>query len=323
MKLKEISVAAKQAIFYINGKLDTLINLDPAITKLYQNATQPFVIGNSEKVYTKPLGGPLTISAEYYVGAMDELRIWNVARSASQINATMNCHLNGDETGLVSYYTFAGSTVSQVIDYGTHNLNCIIVNASNDEAKISENHPTVNLACSSSLPTSSSATTITSASTTSLTSTTTMSSSSTATTATSTTSSTSSSTVSTTSSSSTVNSDNSTSSLTTAPVSSTISSTGSTIGNDTFGDNNTEPRDHLYYCYPLTFSLVQLRSSDSFSYSLIIYIVVPVVFCLIVSTIISVWIYKRKKNKQAKQPISTDIEMKDHYTNLSCNSKIF
>lgn len=42
----------------------------------------------------------------YFHGSIDELRVWNVARSTAEIQGVMNTELNGDESGLVAYYTF-------------------------------------------------------------------------------------------------------------------------------------------------------------------------------------------------------------------------
>ncbi len=39
-------------------------------------------------------------------GDIDEVRFWNVARTAEQISGSRNCELQGSETGLVSYYKF-------------------------------------------------------------------------------------------------------------------------------------------------------------------------------------------------------------------------
>ena len=43
---------------------------------------------------------------EHLNGNIDEVRIWNTARSQSEIQDKMNCELMGNETGLVSYYKF-------------------------------------------------------------------------------------------------------------------------------------------------------------------------------------------------------------------------
>lgn len=39
-------------------------------------------------------------------GGMDEVRIWNYARTASDISSNMNCELFGPQTGLIAYYKF-------------------------------------------------------------------------------------------------------------------------------------------------------------------------------------------------------------------------
>lgn len=39
-------------------------------------------------------------------GIIDEVRIWDHARSAGEIAATANCQLNGDEAGLIAYWSF-------------------------------------------------------------------------------------------------------------------------------------------------------------------------------------------------------------------------
>ena len=39
-------------------------------------------------------------------GSMDELRIWNDARTITEINDNMNKELSGTEAGLVGYYRF-------------------------------------------------------------------------------------------------------------------------------------------------------------------------------------------------------------------------
>ncbi|MBH09079.1 MAG: hypothetical protein CMG74_01790 [Candidatus Marinimicrobia bacterium] len=64
-------------------------------------------------------GNPLTISANtnplrigsdyggrYFHGKIDEIRLWNIARSESEILSDMNTTLLGSEDGLVAYYSF-------------------------------------------------------------------------------------------------------------------------------------------------------------------------------------------------------------------------
>jgi hypothetical protein len=42
----------------------------------------------------------------YFTGSVDEVRVWNVARTAAQIARDMNFRLVGNEAGLVGYYRF-------------------------------------------------------------------------------------------------------------------------------------------------------------------------------------------------------------------------
>ncbi|MDF2438453.1 MAG: Protein of unknown function precursor [Bacteroidota bacterium] len=43
---------------------------------------------------------------ENFMGAIDELRIWTVARSISEIQSAMSCTVDQESTGLLAYYTF-------------------------------------------------------------------------------------------------------------------------------------------------------------------------------------------------------------------------
>ena len=45
-----------------------------------------------------------------FVGLIDEVRIWNVARTGAEIRSDMNSQLTGDESGLIAYWKFDGAT---------------------------------------------------------------------------------------------------------------------------------------------------------------------------------------------------------------------
>ncbi len=64
-----------------------------------------------------------TLYTEYFKGEIDEVRIWNVARSQSQISQNMNRELTGAEPGLVAYYNFDEPAGSVVIHDATPNHN--------------------------------------------------------------------------------------------------------------------------------------------------------------------------------------------------------
>jgi len=55
-------------------------------------------------------GDPDYSSGEFFHGDIDDIRIWNVARSADQIHASMNTRLTGKEAGLVACWTFEDGT---------------------------------------------------------------------------------------------------------------------------------------------------------------------------------------------------------------------
>ena len=93
--------SAHKKYLYVDGKLDTTVTITSGT--LTTNGTV-FTIG------AKAGGG------NELRGQVDEVRIWNVARTAQQIRESMNRTLAGSETGLVSYYQFNPSA-GDVEDY--------------------------------------------------------------------------------------------------------------------------------------------------------------------------------------------------------------
>src|SRR6185312_14661804 len=50
--------------------------------------------------------GAFNDASNLFDGNMDEVRIWNYAKTQCQIQSTMNCELSGSQTGLMLYYKF-------------------------------------------------------------------------------------------------------------------------------------------------------------------------------------------------------------------------
>lgn len=73
---------------YLNG----MPNGTGTITHATADNNSSMMIGSRPDLFTK------------MKGSMDEVRIWNVARTQTEINATMNHVLSGTESGLVAYY---------------------------------------------------------------------------------------------------------------------------------------------------------------------------------------------------------------------------
>ena len=62
-------------------------------------------------------------SARYFGGTIDEVRLWNVERTASQIAVKKDTVLAGDEPGLTAYYNFQENTGSSANDTQTQSNN--------------------------------------------------------------------------------------------------------------------------------------------------------------------------------------------------------
>jgi hypothetical protein len=63
-------------------------------------------------------GDPEFSFGEYFHGALDEIRIWSVARSQEEIQAAMNKPLTGEEQGLVAYWNFDDGTAKDLSGHG-------------------------------------------------------------------------------------------------------------------------------------------------------------------------------------------------------------
>ena len=72
------------------------------------------VTGNTNQV---------VMAADGYKGAIDEVRIWNVARTAADIERDYGRYLVGNETGLKAYYTFDYAVESSFFDISYNGIN--------------------------------------------------------------------------------------------------------------------------------------------------------------------------------------------------------
>ena len=86
---------------YIDG---VLAAVGPTSTGPLFDTTDAVVIGNDAALDPTPL----------FTGEIDEVRIWDIARSDAEIAATMNTTLVGDETNLVGYWNFDSGTADDL-----------------------------------------------------------------------------------------------------------------------------------------------------------------------------------------------------------------
>ncbi|WP_422486772.1 LamG domain-containing protein [Gudongella sp. DL1XJH-153] len=87
---------------YVNGEL----------VRTYTNAG---TLQLQENTSFLAIGMDYLDGARYFEGEIDDVRIWNYARSEQQIADTMNNELNGDDQGLVAYWKL-NEAVSPFVD---------------------------------------------------------------------------------------------------------------------------------------------------------------------------------------------------------------
>ena len=81
--------ATKKFILYIDGVFDTSANLS---TTINSSSVNNLMIGRRND------------NINYFIGNIDEIRVWNQARSASQILSLYNKEICSNQTGLIAYY---------------------------------------------------------------------------------------------------------------------------------------------------------------------------------------------------------------------------
>ena len=108
--------------------------------KLYVNGVEQTLSGTALTVQANndPVKIGCDYSARYFDGKIDEVRIWNDARTETEIRQNMYQELNGNEAGLVAYYDFhetSGTTADN--GEGTSALDGTLTNMTGNEWKTS------------------------------------------------------------------------------------------------------------------------------------------------------------------------------------------
>lgn len=84
-------------------------------------AAAPWTLGTVYVGASDVLIGACNFGAGFFRrfdGTIDDVRIWNFARTANQIATSMDCRLSGNEPGLVGYYRFDASTLADDTGHG-------------------------------------------------------------------------------------------------------------------------------------------------------------------------------------------------------------
>ncbi len=109
---------------------------DGATMKLYLDGvmkSSQSKTGNIDYDPTNPLtfGKYRDDNEEYHFkGKIDEIRIWNIARTQQQIQSDLSRRLNGNETGLIGYWRFDEGSGTTTLDATSNQNNGTIVGAS-------------------------------------------------------------------------------------------------------------------------------------------------------------------------------------------------
>jgi hypothetical protein len=101
---------------YVNGVLAGETTMFPSDQIVDNDA--PFIIGNA------PWD---TLSFQFY-GDLDEVRIWDQAKTQTEIQEMMHYELEGSETGLVAYYNFNEASDANVPDKSTNAFHGMLSN---------------------------------------------------------------------------------------------------------------------------------------------------------------------------------------------------
>lgn len=105
------NMAANGSKLYIDGL--------PVLTFTYQVSTN-----SSQHI----IAGAGNASLQYFNGAIDQVRVWNTAKTDAEILANYNKCLNGNESGLVMYWNFDEGTGTTVSDLSGNSNNGVLTN---------------------------------------------------------------------------------------------------------------------------------------------------------------------------------------------------
>lgn len=95
------------------------VTLSGGTLRLFINGTEDNMITGSQAPL--PTTTPISVGRQSggglaYNGLIDELRIWNVARTEAELQAAMSIRLSGTETGLIGYWQFDEGTGDTAAD---------------------------------------------------------------------------------------------------------------------------------------------------------------------------------------------------------------
>jgi PKD repeat protein len=102
---------------YIDGVEQNVTYMTPPSDLILDHSDEDFIIGNSSN------------PGWTFNGRIDEVRIWDVARTGEDIRGNMIEYLSGDESGLVGYWRMNEGSGDSIVDMSVHGNNGLVVEA--------------------------------------------------------------------------------------------------------------------------------------------------------------------------------------------------
>jgi hypothetical protein len=105
-------------------------NMTTGDIQVFLNGGAPTTLATTQKSsLTAPVQitlGADTLDSHYFIGVIDEVRVWNVVRTQADIMSTMHTRLMGTEAGLVDYYRFDEGTGTTAADLSPTHANAVL-----------------------------------------------------------------------------------------------------------------------------------------------------------------------------------------------------
>jgi PKD repeat protein len=106
-----------EVAIYINGEASEVTQLNPPAGALLQNTATDLIIGKSSNL------------SWAFDGIIDDVRIWNIVRTETEIQQNLGACLTGNETGLVAYWDLNDAWGTEIVDETGNNSNGSIIEA--------------------------------------------------------------------------------------------------------------------------------------------------------------------------------------------------
>jgi hypothetical protein len=109
------ATAANGIVIYVDGVAVAVSRINNVAYVAMENTTAPLQIGRE------------SVQWKQFDGGLDDMRIWNVARTASEIQGSITTELTGIEAGLVAYWPFNEGTGTTAADASQSGLTAALL----------------------------------------------------------------------------------------------------------------------------------------------------------------------------------------------------